>query len=217
MMRPGPDIAIVHEDERFVVIDKPSGMLSAPGRGPEKHDSASVRVKGRYAAATGPVVVHRLDMDTSGLMVFGLDADAQRRLSMQFERRVVDKRYVALVEGELDADGGVVTAPIRLDVDNRPYQIHDPDQGKPCETRWRVLAREVDRTRVEFTPITGRTHQLRVHAALPRPLGMGAPILGDVLYGDGASAERLMLHASYLALNHPLTGARMEFASRAPF
>lgn len=212
-----PDIRIVHADERLVVIDKPHAMLSVPGKGPEKADCAAARVRARFPLASGPLVVHRLDMDTSGLMVFGLDAQAQRDLSLQFERRTVDKRYTALVDGQLREDQGVVTAPIRLDVDNRPVQIHDPERGRPSETRWRVLAREVDRTRVEFTPVTGRTHQLRVHAALPTPLGMGAPILGDALYGDPSSADRLMLHASLLRISHPDTGERLELRSDAPF
>lgn len=171
------------ERERLVVIDKPSGMLSVPGKGAEKADCAAARVRERYPWATGPLVVHRLDMDTSGVMVFALDAEAQRELSGQFERREVEKRYVALVEGMVEGDAGEIDAPIRLDVRARPFQIHDPVLGQRARTAWRVLGYEVDRTRVEFRPLTGRTHQLRVHAALARPEGLGHAIVGDVLYG----------------------------------
>jgi tRNA pseudouridine32 synthase/23S rRNA pseudouridine746 synthase len=160
------------------------------------------------------MIVHRLDMDTSGLMVVALTADAQRALSREFELRRVDKAYTALVEGADTPDHGLIDIPIRLDPANRPYQVIDWVDGRPAQTRYRVLSRETDRTRVRLEPITGRTHQLRVHAAAPRTLtrivgqrvpgGLGAPILGDVLYGKGErTAPRLTLHACELTFRSP--------------
>jgi tRNA pseudouridine32 synthase/23S rRNA pseudouridine746 synthase len=206
------DLRIVLAAERFVVVDKPSGMLSVPGKGPEKQDCVASRVRARFPRATGPLIVHRLDMETSGLLVLGLDAEAQRELSGQFERRETQKRYIALLEGSVAQDQGEITLPIRLDVGRRPYQIVDHDQGREAVTRYSVLSREIDRTRVEFTPLTGRTHQLRVHAAS----GLSCPIVGDVLYGRD-NGERLMLHASWLAFVDPGTGRRVEVESPAPF
>jgi tRNA pseudouridine32 synthase/23S rRNA pseudouridine746 synthase len=218
-------LPIIHAGGAFVVIDKPSGLLSVPGKGPDKADCAASRVREHFPAATGPLVVHRLDMDTSGLMVFALNPESQRNLSRQFERRSVAKAYTALVDGLIDADSGEISAPLRLDVDRRPFRVFDPVLGQTALTRWTVLSRETDRTRVRFEPVTGRTHQLRVHAALPRPHGLGHHILGDVLYAPGADvgthapteAPRLMLHASELELHDPETGARVRFESRAPF
>lgn len=213
-------VPVVGMGPGYVVVDKPAGLLSVPGKGPDKADCVAARVAAMFADATGPLIVHRLDMDTSGLMVLGLDADAQRNLSGQFEERTVEKRYVALLAGRVGAPGdeGVIDLPIRLDVDRRPYQIVDHEQGKPSETAWRVIGYDHEDgrgcTRVEFTPRTGRSHQLRVHAAE----GLGAPILGDVLYGDGeASAPRLMLHAAALAFDEPVGGGRVEFESETPF
>jgi tRNA pseudouridine32 synthase/23S rRNA pseudouridine746 synthase len=203
---------IILQGERFVVVDKPSGMLSVPGKGPQKQDCVAARVRAMFPGATGPLIVHRLDMETSGLLVLGLDEDAQRDLSGQFERRTTDKRYTAILEGSVVQDVGDITLPIRLDVDRRPFQIVDHVQGREAVTRYRVLSREIDRTRVEFTPLTGRTHQLRVHAAA----GLACPIVGDVLYGRD-SGERLMLHASWLAFVDPGTGRRVEVESPAPF
>lgn len=210
----GPDEPrVVFATRRYVVVEKPSGMLSVPGKGPQKRDCVAVRVAAMFPDAQGSLVAHRLDMETSGLMVLGLDAAAQRHLSRQFEDRVVRKAYVALLDGEVPGDQGLVDLPMRPDIDNRPVQIVDHTHGRPALTRWRVLAREVDRTRVRFEPITGRTHQLRLHAAA----GLRRPILGDVLYGDPASAERLMLHASELSFLDPENGRRVEFASVPPF
>jgi tRNA pseudouridine32 synthase/23S rRNA pseudouridine746 synthase len=206
------DLTIVLEGSRFVVVNKPSGMLSVPGKGPEKQDCVASRVRAMFPRATGPLVVHRLDMETSGLLVLGLDEGAQRELSGQFERRETEKKYIALLEGSVARDEGEVSLPLRLDVDRRPYQIVDHVQGREAVTRYRVLSREIDRTRVEFVPLTGRTHQLRVHAAA----GLGCPIVGDVLYG-GDSGERLMLHACRLAFVDPGTGRRVEVESPAPF
>lgn len=165
-----------------------------------------------FPRARGPLVVHRLDMETSGLLLVALDEDAQRDLSGQFESRVVEKRYTALVDGSLRRDSGEIDLPMRADITNRPMQIVDHVNGRPARTRWRVLSREIDRTRVEFEPVTGRSHQLRVHAAC----GLGAPIIGDSLYG-GRHAERLMLHATRLSFLLPGTRTRVEFESRTPF
>jgi tRNA pseudouridine32 synthase/23S rRNA pseudouridine746 synthase len=206
------DLRVVEEGPAFVVIDKPPGMLSVPGKGPEKADCAAARVRAMFATASGPLVVHRLDMETSGLMVFALTADAQRDLSMQFERRRTQKRYLALLEGQVRDDRGEVCLPLRADIDNRPYQIVDHVHGRGAVTRYRVLSREIDRTRVEFEPLTGRTHQLRVHAAA----GLSCPIIGDMLYGRGGG-ERLMLHATRLGFTGPQCGRWVEFESGAPF
>jgi tRNA pseudouridine32 synthase / 23S rRNA pseudouridine746 synthase len=209
----------LHAAARCVVVEKPAWLLSVPGRGEEKRDSVAVRVAEMFPGATGPLVVHRLDMETSGLMVLALDAAAQRELSMQFERRMVEKGYVALLGARAGAgtelpvleDEGVIELPMRLDVENRPRQIVDLVQGRPALTRWQVLAREADQVRIRFVPVTGRTHQLRIHAAA----GLGMPMIGDALYG-GRAAARLMLHATYLSFVEP-GGGRVEFESKAGF
>jgi tRNA pseudouridine32 synthase/23S rRNA pseudouridine746 synthase len=170
-------------------------------------------------------MVHRLDMNTSGLMVVGLTPESQRFLSQEFEARRVSKRYIALLDGVVEPSEGVISLPLRLDVDRRPFQIVDFIHGKRALTQYRVLARSSASTRIEFSPLTGRTHQLRVHAAVPphryahdpaRPAdasagGLGCPIRGDMLYGDAATAPRLMLHASYLAFRSPETLEQVEF------
>ncbi len=214
--------AIIASTARYAVINKPSGMLSVPGKGPNKADCAAARVRLLFPSATGSLVVHRLDMETSGLLVFGLDVDAQKDLSSQFERRVVEKAYTALVTASprpswtgpdpLDHEEGELSLPMRGDLDQRPLQIIDPENGREAITRWRIMSRETDRIRIRFKPLTGRTHQLRVHAAA----GLGHPIIGDELYG-GPEAERLMLHASELSFLEPGTARRIEFTSTAPF
>jgi len=211
-------LPIVRRDDRFVVIDKPSGLLSVPGKGPDKADCVASRVREMFPSATGPLTVHRLDMDTSGLILLALDAEAHRTLSMQFEARTVSKAYIALLAGIIEPDEGEIDLPIRADIDNRPRQIHDPILGKPSRTRYRVLERAGGITRVEFTPITGRSHQLRVHAA--HELGLGTPILGDALYGGPAppeSADRLMLHATSLEFDDPTDGSRVRTRSEPAF
>jgi tRNA pseudouridine32 synthase/23S rRNA pseudouridine746 synthase len=209
-------IVIVHATDRYAVIEKPPGLLSVPGKGEDNQDCAAARVREHFPRATGPLVVHRLDMDTSGLLVFGLDADAQRELSVHFEQRRVEKSYTAVVAGHLHAERGEVDVPIRADLTNRPVQIVDPEFGKPSHTVWRILALEPDRTRVELVPMTGRTHQLRVHMA-----SIGHAILGDVLYGPqpetARASERLLLHAAMLEFPEPGTGHRKRFESTAPF
>jgi len=212
----GPDLTVLLAAERFVVVNKPPGMLSVPGKGEDKAHCAASRVRELFPACSGPLVVHRLDMDTSGLLVFGLDPDAQRDLSMQFEARTVYKRYSALVDGVPPAQSGTIDLPIRPDLDDRPVQVIDRALGRPSLTRWRLLSVETDRSRLELEPVTGRTHQLRVHLA-----AVGLPILGDVLYGPQplthALAERLCLHASVLEFNHPGAGPRVRVLSPAPF
>jgi tRNA pseudouridine32 synthase/23S rRNA pseudouridine746 synthase len=213
-------LSILHSTPRYAIIVKPSGLLSVPGK--TIADCVAARVQAHFPNATGPLTVHRLDMETSGLIVFGLDAAAQRDLSMQFERRSVDKRYIAVLDGLVERDEGEISLPLRGDLSRRPIQIVDFVQGSPSITRYRVLARMDNTTRVEFTPITGRSHQLRVHSAAPReigglPGGLACPIIGDPLYGDKASAPRLLLHASFLAFNEPESSTRVEFSSQPPF
>lgn len=212
-------LTVVHRAERFVVIDKPAGMLSVPGRGPEKRDSVATRVAAMFPDATGPISVHRLDMETSGLIVCALDAEAHRHLSRQFMEQQVEKRYLAVLEGIVEADEGEIALPLLADWPNRPRQTVDLLQGKPARTRYRVLHRDeaAGRTRVEFVPLTGRTHQLRLHAAWAGAAGgLGCPIVGDSLYGR-ADGSRLLLHACSLRLRDPANGQWMTFESPAPF
>ncbi len=210
------DLQIVHRGERVVVVDKPAGLLSVPGKGEANQDCAVARVRAMFPSATGPMVVHRLDMDTSGLLIVALDPEAQRELSMQFERREVEKSYTALVDGTVPLESGTIDVPIRMDPANRPYQVVDRSHRRPAVTCYKVLAYETDRTRLELIPMTGRTHQLRVHCA-----HMGHPILGDVLYGPqprtAESAPRLMLHAGMLAFTDPESGRRLRVVRPAPF
>jgi len=218
-------LRILRVGATWLVVDKPSGFLSVPGR--VQHDSVVNRVRAAYPLARGPIAPHRLDMDTSGIMLCALTPEAHRHISIQFQERTVAKRYHALLVAPVDRPSeGLIDLPMRLDVERRPYQIVDLAQGKSAQTRYRILevrphttpdGRSMDVALVEFEPITGRSHQLRVHSADPR--GLGAPILGDDLYaGDHArSALRLMLHASMLAFDDPETGERVEIVSAAPF
>jgi tRNA pseudouridine32 synthase/23S rRNA pseudouridine746 synthase len=209
------DMTILHRDESIVVIDKPGGLLAVPGRGPGKADCVAARLRAALPAMIPQPAVHRLDLYTSGLMVFAVTAEAHRDLSRQFEERLVEKRYLAVVAGVIDRDGGTIELRFRLDPDHRPRQVYDPVHGRLGITRWRKLAVEGRTTRIEFIPLTGRTHQLRLHAA--HPLGLGAPILGDSLYGSGGEGDRLLLHAAMLRFRHPATGSLVEFVSAPPF
>lgn len=193
-MPPPALIEIVHADTRLVVVNKPAGLLSVPGRGEDKQDCASRRVQTMFADA---LIVHRLDQATSGLLVFGRGPDEQRALSAEFEQRRVVKRYVAVVAGSLTAhDWQLIDLPLACDWPNRPRQQVDTVRGKPSQTRWRVLGPSSDTTRLELEPLTGRTHQLRVHLA-----AIGHPILGDRLYSPAPElSPRLLLHASELRL-----------------
>jgi tRNA pseudouridine32 synthase/23S rRNA pseudouridine746 synthase len=208
-MDPELQLDIVHEDPEFVVVNKPSGFLSVPGRGPEKFDSVATRVRGLYPGCIEQPAVHRLDMDTSGLMVVALNKASQRNLSIQFQERETSKRYIALLEGELELQEGTIRLPFRLDIENRPIQIYDEVYGKLGITHWEKLGIADGLTRVAFTPITGRTHQLRVASAHER--GLGIPIVGDPLYGTGTGPGQLKLHACDLGFLHPSTGARLTF------
>ncbi len=216
LLSPTPALLVVHASERYVIIDKPAGLLSVPGKGEANQDCVPARVRAMFPHATGPLVVHRLDMDTSGLLVVALDPDTQRDLSAQFEQRAVEKHYIALVDGVVQVETGTIDVPVRPDLTNRPVQVIDPSHHRPAVTSWRILSLETDRTRLELTPITGRTHQLRVHCA-----HIGHPILGDVLYGPqpatSESAPRLMLHAAALSFNDPSTGRRVECTSPPAF
>jgi len=212
-------VRTVYRDGQLLVLEKPEGLLSVPGRGAGKADCLSARVQAQDPDA---LIVHRLDMATSGLILMALGADMQRRLSRAFAEREVGKRYVAVVAGLLDSptagDGwGLVDLPIAADWPNRPLRIIDRDRGQASLTRWRVLAQDsrARTTRVELEPVTGRSHQLRVHLK-----AIGHPILGDALYAPpeiAAAAPRLLLHASELRFTHPWSGMPMEFSSPAPF
>lgn len=206
---------ILHTDPDFVVVNKTSGMLAVPGRGPEKIDSVANRVRRMFPGCIEQPAVHRLDMDTSGLMVVALSADAHRNLSRQFHERLTQKKYIALLDGVLEQECGVIELPFRLDVDNRPIQIYDEIHGKMGVTHWRKLAIEGQRTRIEFTPITGRTHQLRLHAYHEK--GLGIPIVGDPFYGRGKGPGQLKLHACELSFTHPMTEQGLTFSSSPDF
>jgi tRNA pseudouridine32 synthase/23S rRNA pseudouridine746 synthase len=207
------ELDVVAETGRWVVIDKPAGLLSVPGTDPTVTDTVIDRLRRRHPRATGPLLVHRLDLETSGLLLAALDLDAYTDLQRQFARREVHKRYIAWLDGQVEADRGVIDLPLRVDLEQRPRQIVDRLHGKRARTRFEVLERREGRTRIAFYPETGRTHQLRVHAAHPE--GLGIPIAGDRLYGR--SGERLMLHAETLAFRDPLTQRRVELVSPAPF
>lgn len=204
-------LRIVFQDESIVVADKPGGLLAVPGRGPEKEDSVASRLRRLVPWCIEQPAVHRLDMDTSGLMVLGLTAAAHRHLSAQFAERTVVKRYLAVLEGTLAGESGEIALRFRLDPARRPHQVFDPIQGKLGISRWQKIKEQAGRTLVEFTPITGRTHQLRLHASHPE--GLGCPIVGDRLYGNGRPGEPLMLHASILEFAHPVKGERLHFSS----
>ena len=226
------DIEILYSDPLIAVINKPAGMLSVPGRGPDRQDSAAARIRDAFSECIEQPSVHRLDMDTSGLLVFALTAASHREISIQFQNGDVNKKYIAVLSGRLDprlGAGGRIELSFRLQPDNRPYQVYDPVNGKPGITDWKLLGETDGRARVEFTPLTGRTHQLRLHAAHPPDFstgintgGLGCPIAGDRLYGDSSDAEhaagvRMLLHASELEFIHPKTGKRLIFKSLPSF
>lgn len=201
-----PDI--LFQDDHLLIVNKPAGLLSVPGRGEDKQDCLSARIQQVF---TDALVVHRLDMATSGLMVFARGDVMQRELSRMFREREVSKRYVALAAGVLENEVGEINLPLIVDWPNRPKSKVDHASGKPSLTRYRLLGIEDGDSRVELEPITGRTHQLRLHLA-----SIGHPIIGDTLY-DGRKAERLMLHATRLAFDHPVTAKTLYFESDAPY
>jgi tRNA pseudouridine32 synthase/23S rRNA pseudouridine746 synthase len=200
---------IIHKDEAFLAVNKPTRLLTVPGRGPDKQDCCYHRVLEKFPEA---LVVHRLDMDTSGLILFARSAEAQRNLSMQFEKREISKSYIAVVEGIIEKDIGTIDFPMRKDMEQRlpPKHVVDCVRGKKAVTEWKVLERTPATTRVALFPQTGRSHQLRVHMD-----AIGFPIVGDPIYGT--LAERLMLHAQALELRHPVSGVPIGLECPAPF
>ena len=203
-------LKLLHIDEALLVVCKPAGMLSVPGLREGLHDNLTTQVQALHADAR---VVHRLDQATSGLMLFARGAAMQRALSMAFEARAVQKHYVAVVMGQVDGEAGSIDAPLAADWPNRPRQKVDLQQGKPALTHWRVLDRNALGTRLELQPITGRTHQLRVHLQ-----SIGHAIVGDTLYAPQPQAsERLLLHATRIAFIHPLRQEACCFSDAAPF
>ncbi len=213
-------LSILHVDHTFIIVDKTSGMLSVPGRGEHKRDSVTTRVGELFPEADGPINVHRLDMETTGLMVFALTKKTHRALSRQFMQRKIGKTYIALLDGLVDEDEGTIDLPLIVDWPNRPLQMVCYENGKTAQTLYRVLNRDMEHniTRVEFRPVTGRSHQLRVHSATPRETGgLGCPILGDSLYGDLTKSTQLLLHAATLVFWDPDDGQRRTFKCAPPF
>lgn len=211
---PPAALDVVYIDHTLLVVNKPSGLLSVPGRGESKQDSLALRVQQEFPDA---LIVHRLDMETSGLMLMARNLDMQRELSRAFARREVEKSYVAEVTGSLEIGVGTIDQPLICDWPNRPRQMVDHEHGKPSITHYRVIAYNPyrDTSRLELQPATGRTHQLRVHLKF-----LGHPILGDALYADEITrgkADRLLLHATGLAFNHPLNGDQLVLESNPPF
>ncbi|MCW8349032.1 pseudouridine synthase [Vibrio sp. ZSDZ65] len=207
----GKAVDILYQDEDMAVVHKPAEFLSVPGKTIE--DSVYLRMKQTFPDATGPLIVHRLDMSTSGLMVIAISKRANKSLQKQFIQRTVEKRYVALIDGVLEENEGRIALPMRGDLDDRPRQLICFEHGKPAETTWQVIERKNNQTKVYLSPKTGRTHQLRVHCA--HALGLHMPIVGDDLYGK--TANRLHLHAELLILDHPITHERMTFQVEAEF
>lgn len=211
---PKTKLDVLYEDAWLLAINKPSGLLSVPGRGPDKADCLSARVQQTYPEAR---VVHRLDMETSGILLFARDPATQRAIGRLLEKRRIAKTYLAVVRGRTQADSGEINAPLSADWPRRPRQKIDYENGRPSRTRYRLVSYDssTDRSRLLLSPITGRSHQLRVHL-----MSVGHPILGDPLYGPleaDRSATRLMLHATALEFEHPATGDILAISSPAPF
>ena len=212
---PPPDsgLEVIYLDKYMIAVSKPSGLLSVPGRGEDKADSLSTRVQAEYPDA---LVAHRLDRDTSGLLLFPRGAKLHRQISMMFEKREMDKTYVAMVMGKLATEQGEVNLPLMVDWPNRPRHIVDRESGKPALTRYRVLGYDAasNTSRVVLEPVTGRTHQLRVHMQ-----SLGHPIVGDTLYGGNpqGQAQRLLLHAHTLDFRHPVSGKILNLLAPLPF
>lgn len=205
-------LRFLHIDKDVIAVEKPAGVLSVPGKGPQGHDCLIRRVQGDYPDA---LIVHRLDMATSGVMVLARSVEAHRTLSITFAERQVAKTYIAVVAGQMQTDAGEIDLPLITDWPNRPRQMVDHTFGKPSLTRYQVVERAHDRTRVKLEPVTGRSHQLRVHM-----LALGHPILGDALYAPSeiiALSPRLLLHAESLTIPHPAEGAVLTFLSPPPF
>ena len=207
---PDVPLSFVFEDKHILVMDKPPGLLSVPGKLEGREDCQMSRLQ---AARWDALLVHRLDCDTSGLMIFARTKAAQGFLGQEFEKRRAKKTYVARVAGEIAGESGTIDLPIGADWPNRPRQMVSHDHGRPAVTDWQVIGRAPGETRVRLTPLTGRSHQLRVHL-----LALGHPILGDPIYStDTPMHPRLMLHAETLALHHPATGDTVDFTAPVPF
>lgn len=208
---PTDPLVVLHEDAQLLLLEKPAGLLSVPGKGEHLTDCLLARAQVAFPDA---LLVHRLDRDTSGVMVFAMTPAAQRHLGLQFEKRYVKKTYVARLAGKLEPREGTVDGPIIVDWENRPRQMICHETGRAAQTDWKVQRYEGDTTRVRLFPLTGRSHQLRVHM-----LSLGHPILGDPLYAEGAGREhdRMMLHATELRLRHPDGGRGMRFVSKVQF
>ncbi|OLF74635.1 RNA pseudouridine synthase [Pseudoalteromonas haloplanktis] len=207
----GKDLTIVYQDDDLLVVNKPAEFLSVPGINID--DSVYMRIKTQFPHASGPLIVHRLDMSTSGLLMIALNKRVHKALQKQFIERSVEKRYVALVAGNIAAESGSIELPLVLDFDDKPRQMVCYKMGKPSLTTWQVLERKNNTTRLQLYPKTGRTHQLRVHCA--HHLGLNTPIVGDTHYGE--KSDRLHLHAEYLAFTHPISHERLEFEVAADF
>ncbi|MFE1744252.1 pseudouridine synthase [Coleofasciculus sp. H7-2] len=207
-------LPILYEDEWLIAVNKPAGLLSVPGRYRDSFDSVLSRLRHLLPDGMAIASVHRLDRETSGILLLARDRQTHRQLSQQFQQRQVHKVYEALLSGSVTIEQGAIALPLWGDPENRPYQKVD-ERGKASLTRFQVIAREGDWTRIEFIPLTGRTHQLRVHAASPR--GLGVIILGDRLYGCRATASRLHLHARELRFVHPQSGETLHLQAKTPF
>ena len=205
------DLEIIYEDDALIVVHKPAEFLSVPGK--DIKDSVYSRIKERYPSATGPLIVHRLDMSTSGVLLLTKTKEANKALQSQFINRTIKKRYIALLDGDLSKNSGKITLPLRVDLNDRPKQLVDFTYGKPAETDWKIINKENGKTRVHFYPITGRTHQLRMHAAHKN--GLNTPIVGDDLYGK--KEKRLHLHAEFIEFLHPTTLKKMSFTVAPKF
>ncbi|MDQ2178805.1 pseudouridine synthase [Marinifilum sp. D714] len=204
-------IKVLHEDDAIAIINKPSGLLSVPGK--EMQESVYTQIKDLYPHADGPLIVHRLDMATSGIMLIAKTKSAHENLQKQFLSKSIQKRYVALLDGIIEEDSGTLDLPLRVDLDDRPRQLVCFEHGKSAFTKWKIVERTPLQSKIHFYPITGRTHQLRVHAA--HPLGLNTPIVGDPLYG--LKADRLMLHAEEITFLHPFTQKKINFKCLAEF
>ncbi len=201
-----PYLDVVYNDDDILILNKPSGLLSVPGKGEALEDCLEKRAREKFP---GALTVHRLDMDTSGLIVMGLNKYAHRHLSLQFQNRNVDKRYIAIVYGKVAGEEGSIDMPLICDWPNRPKQMIDYERGKPSQTKWRVLTRGENETRLLLIPITGRSHQLRVHLK-----EIGHPILGDRFYAHSKALElsdHLCLHSKAITIMHPVRKEKMTF------